>query len=180
MAFLPTSISPDGGTVIGRAINTGFSFDVMGVDLSAQPPRTFSVTATAANETQGMFSPDGQYVAYTSDENGRTEVFVQAYPSGNKSQVTNGGGSGPRWTRGGRELIYRNGQSLVAVPITLKPFTVGAPQTLFTLPNLFAFDVTPDGATFVVAQDAQNRENVEFVLVSGWFDELRAKMQPSR
>ena len=77
-------------------------------------------------------------------------------------------------------MIYRNGQSLAAVPITLKPFTVGAAQTLFTLPNLFAFDVTPDGATFVVAQDAQNRENVEFVLVSGWFEELRAKMQPTR
>jgi len=66
------------------------------------------------------------------------------------------------------------------VPIPLKPFSVGAPQTLFTLPNLFAFDVTPDGATFVDAQDAQNRENVEFVRVSGWFEELRAKVQPSR
>jgi serine/threonine-protein kinase len=178
--FFPTSVSPDGGTVIGRAISTGFSFDVVGVDLAAQPPRNLAVVTTAANETQGVFSPDGQHVAYASDENGRIEVFVQAYPSGNKSQVTNGGGSDPRWTRGGRELIYRNGQSLAAVPITLKPFTVGAPQTLFTLPNLFAFDVTPDGATFVVAQDAQNRENVEFVLVSGWFEELRAKMQPSR
>ena len=148
--------------MIGRAIKTGFNFDVVGVDLSAQPPRNFSVVSTAANETQGMFSPDGQHVAYASDENGRTEVFVQAYPSGNQWQITNGGGSDPRWTQGGRELIYRNGQSLAAVPITLKPFTVGAPQTLFTLPNLFAFDVTPDGTTFVVAQDAQNRENVEF------------------
>ena len=148
--------------MIGRAISTGFSFDVVGLDLAAQPPRSFSVVATAANETQAMFSPDGQHVAYASDENGRIEVFVQAYPSGNKQQITNGGGSDPRWTRGGRELIYRNGQSLAAVSITLKPFTVGAPQTLFTLPNLFAFDVTPDGTTFVVAQDAQNRDNVEF------------------
>jgi hypothetical protein len=45
---------------------------------------------------------------------------------------------------------------------------------------LFAFDVTTDGTAFVLAQDAQNRENVEFVLVSGWFEELRAKMQPAR
>jgi serine/threonine-protein kinase len=180
IGFFPTSVSPDGGAVIGRAISTGFSFDVVGLDLAAQPPRSFSVVATAANETQAAFSPDGQHVAYASDENGRIEVFVQAYPSGNKQQITNGGGSDPRWTRGGRELIYRNGQSLAAVPITLKPFTVGAAQTLFTLPNLFAFDVTPDGATFVVAQDAQNRENVEFVLVSGWFEELREKMQPAR
>jgi len=180
IGFFPTSVSPNGGTVIGRAIKRGFNFDVVAVDLSAQSPRSFSVVSTAANETQAMFSPDGQYVAYASDENGRTDVFVQTYPSGGRWQITTGGGSDPRWTLGGRELIYRNGQTLAAVPITLKPFTVGVPQTLFTLPNLFAFDVTPDGTTFVVAQDAQNRENVEFVLVSGWFEELRAKMQPSR
>jgi hypothetical protein len=69
---------------------------------------------------------------------------------------------------------------VTAVPVTVTPFSVGTPQTLFTLQNLFAFDVTADGKTFVVAQDGRSRENVEFVLVSGWFEELKAKMQGRR
>jgi serine/threonine-protein kinase len=148
--------------------------------LGGQQSDGFRVAGTTANEGNGMLSPDGKFVAYQSDESGRTEIFVQAFPSGNKWQVTTAGGTQPRWASGGRELIYRNGSSVTAVPVTVTPFSVGTPQTLFTLQNLFAFDVTADGKTFVVAQDGRSRENVEFVLVSGWFEELKAKMQGRR
>lgn len=155
------------------------STDVVVLDL-ARKAFGKPLIATNANETAPAFSPDGKFVAYQSDESGRLEVFVQAYPSGSKWQVTNGGGRGPRWTSGGRELVYRNDTTLFALPGTLQPFSAGQAQTLFSIPNIFAFDVTADGKRFVVAQDGENRENVDFVLITGWFDELRAKMQPSR
>ena len=108
------------------------------------------------------------------------EVFVQGYPTGSKWQVTAQGGNEPRWTKGGREIVYRNGGTLMAVPITLQPFAFGQPETLFNVPNAFAFDVTADGRRFVVVGQGSNREDVQFVLISGWFEELKAKMRPSR
>jgi serine/threonine-protein kinase len=154
------------------------SFDVMALPLSGGEPST--VLGAGANEEQAAMSPDGRYLAFQSDETGRPEIFVQAYPSGGRWQVTTGGGSEPRWTSGGRELVYRNGPTVVAVPITLQPFAYGQPQTLFGVPNLFAFDVAADGKRFVVATDAEGRENTNFVLVTGWFEELKAKMSPAR
>ena len=180
IAFFPIAITPDGTTLAGQAItNNNLSTDVVVLDLAR---KTFGkpLVATNANETAPAFSPDGKFVAYQSDESGRPEVFVQAYPSGSKWQITSGGGREPRWTAGGREIIYRNDTTLFAVPVTLQPFSSGQAQTLFSLPNLFAFDVTADGKRFVVAQDAENRQNVDLVLITGWFEELRAKMQPAR
>jgi hypothetical protein len=91
-------------------------------------------------------------VAYQSDESGRTEAYVQAYPTGGRWQASTSGGAEPRWTSGGRELIYRVGPTLVAVPVTLQPFTWGTAKTLFGLPNMFAFDVTADGRRFVIGK----------------------------
>lgn len=105
-------------------------------------------------------------------------MFVQAYPSGSKWQVTTSGGREPRWTKGGDELVYRRDNTLYAVRISRQPFSAGPAQTLLGIPNLFGFDVSADGTRFVVSLDAENREEVDFVLVTGWFEELRAKMQP--
>ena len=69
---------------------------------------------------------------------------------------------------------------MIAAAVTFEPFTVASSRTLFSLPRLFAFDVTSDGKRFVVAQDAENRGTAAFVLVSGWFEELKAKMRPAR
>ena len=176
-AMFPTSISADGTALSGRAIRSN-SLDVITVNLPDKAEAT--VVATAANESEPAFSPDGRFIAYQSDETGRPEVFVQAYPSGSTWQVTTTGGSEPKWTSQGREIIYRRGGAIVAAPITLQPFSIGPEQTLFNVPNVFAFDVTADGRRFVIGQDVANRDLVDFVLVTGWFDELRTKMQPSR
>jgi Tol biopolymer transport system component len=175
--LFPTTVSPDGRTLAGRMI-TAASYDVVALDLAKGLPAR-PVAATNANEAEAVFSPDGRYLAYQSDEAGRSDVFVQAYPSGSKWQVTTTGGSEPRWTSGGRELVYRAGTAVMAVPVTLQPFSVGPAQALFTVPTLFAFDVTPDGRRFVIALDARNREDISFALITGWFEELTARMRPA-
>jgi serine/threonine-protein kinase len=176
-AILPMTISPNGAIVSGRQITTT-NQDVVAVDVRTK--QSSAIAATAANESEPAFSPDGRYVAYQSDESGRAEVYVQVYPTGNRWQITTAGGAEPRWTSGGRELIFRNGTTLFTIPIGLQPFVAGTPQALFSIPNLFAFDVSADGKRFVVAQDAESRDAANFVLVSGWFEELKAKMRPTR
>jgi hypothetical protein len=69
--------------------------------------RPFPVLNTAFNEFRGKFSPDGKWIAYDSNESGRSEVYVQAFPGpGTKLQVSTDGGAQPQWKRDGRELFF--------------------------------------------------------------------------
>jgi serine/threonine-protein kinase len=176
--FFPTTLSPDGGVLLGRGIRTA-SFDILAFPLSSNEP-VAALIASAANETEASFSPDGRYVAYQSDETGRSEIFVQTYPSGGRWQVTTTGGTEPRWTSKGRELVYRNGPTIVAVPISLQPFAAGTARPLFGVADMSGYDVSPDGQRFVIRTDPTSPERANFVLVTGWFEELRAKMGLAR
>jgi len=85
--------------------------------------KPFPVVQTAFDETQGQFSPDGKWLAYTSNESGSDQVYVRPFPdAGGKWQVSTGGGNQPRWRPDGKELFYvsRNAR-LMAVPIRVAP-----------------------------------------------------------
>jgi serine/threonine protein kinase len=91
---------------------------------------------TPFNEAQAQFSPDGHWVVYTSNESGTREVYVQPFPvsSGGKWVVSNGGGSQPRWSRDGKELLYFAPDSMlmeVGVTATGGTFQPGVPKPLF-------------------------------------------------
>jgi Tol biopolymer transport system component len=118
---------------------------------------------TAYNETQGQISPNGHWIAYTSNESGRDEVYVQSFPvAGRKQQVSIDGGVMPRWRRDGRELFYlAANQFLTAVPIgDPTSLTLGRPAPLFRtrlvvegsestgLPT--TYDVSGDGQRFLL------------------------------
>jgi hypothetical protein len=115
--------------------------------------------------SQAQFSPETtgppRWVAYTSGESGqRREIYVQSFPSGGgKFQISNGGGSQPRWRSDGRELFYISGDGrLMAVDVKLAPqFSPGIPHALFESPTrpefssvAFQYDVAPDGQRFLV------------------------------
>ena len=90
--------------------------------------------ASVSGEGQAQFSGDGRWIAYTSDETGTPEVFVQPFPTtGAKWQVSTGGASDPRWRRDSRELFYLGADGkLTTVPIKGGgSFEVGAAQVLF-------------------------------------------------
>ncbi|HXG88161.1 MAG TPA: protein kinase [Vicinamibacterales bacterium] len=86
-------------------------------------------------ESVGRFSPDGKWIAYQSNESGRVEIYVQAYPpTGGKWQISTAGGQWPMWTNGGKEIIYSTtDDTLFAVPVTIAAdsLTAGTPARLF-------------------------------------------------
>jgi Tol biopolymer transport system component len=129
----PVDWSPDGTTVLLHVADGNGSQSLAYVRLDGdRAPAPF--LATRSNEGQGQFSPDGRFVAYTSDESGSAEVYVRPFPAGtDRWQVSSRGGGEPRWRADGRELFYlaANG-TLMAVEVRASPsFTAGTPAPLF-------------------------------------------------
>jgi dipeptidyl aminopeptidase/acylaminoacyl peptidase len=109
---------------------------------------------TQFNVYQGQVSPDSKWIAYTSNESGRNEIYVQSFPTGGgRWLVSSSGGSLARWRRDGKELFYRapDGRLMVApvrqtaqglefgTPVPL--FRISEPQGIFSYP----YDLSPDG-----------------------------------
>jgi hypothetical protein len=117
--------------------------------------------ATGADESAARVSPDGRWVAYTSDESGRPEVYLDSYPRpGRRVSVSAGGGVHPVWRGDGRELYYWRDGTLVAVPLRWTSGRtspdVGDETALFRAPYDVGpntmYDVSPDGARFVIVR----------------------------
>jgi hypothetical protein len=134
-------------------------------DILVQPAdgsTPWAYAATSADETAARVSPDGRWVAYTSDESGRLEVYLDSYPRrGRRVSVSRSGGAHPVWRGDGRELYYWDHGALVAVRIDVAGKatpTIGGPLILFRAeyymgPNTM-YDVSPDGERFVIVQPA--------------------------
>ena len=118
--------------------------------------------SSSFNETQPQLSPDGKWMAYTSNESGRDEVYVQAFPTaGQKRQVSINGGAMPRWRRDGKELFYLAGsQFITAVPVVDSTSMAFGRQTPLFRTRLIVegsestglptkYDVAPDGDRFL-------------------------------
>ncbi len=150
-------------------------------------PRPF--LQTPFNERDPKFSPDGHWIAYTSDESGRDEVYVQPFPGpGGKWQVSTEGGYGPVWARNGRELFYRNADKMMVVAVSTKPtFSAGPPRLLFegsytnSSRREANYDISPDGERFLMVKAAEtHRAPTELYLVVNWFEELKRRVPAGR
>jgi Tol biopolymer transport system component len=117
--------------------------------------------ATRAQESAGRMSPHTHWVAYTSNESGRDEVYVDSYPRpGTPIMISRGGGVDPVWRSDGQELYYWRGDALVAVPIdgsrVDRPPVLGAERELFHLAYERAlnsmYDVSPNGERIVIVR----------------------------
>ncbi|MGI8785367.1 MAG: protein kinase domain-containing protein [Acidobacteriota bacterium] len=141
---------------------------------------------TPFDERESSFSPDGRWMAYSSDESGRIEVYVRPYPGpGEKFQISTDGGMQPIWARNGRELFYRWAEKMMVVPIQTGPqFSAGTPRQLFeghyvwttAYGNLPNYDVTADGQGFVTVRGQQEEKAaMQFNVVLNWFEDLKRK-----
>jgi Tol biopolymer transport system component len=177
---IPNSFSPD-GKVLAFSENTATTgYDLFVLDLADRKPNAF--LKTPRNESVPLFSPDGRWMAYVSDESGRNEIYVVPYPGpGGKWQISTAGGREPAWNRNGRELFYRDGEKMMAVEInTQSGFSAGSPKVLFQGPyqTLTAstpnYDVSADGQRFLMLEPTEQTAQINVVL--NWFEELKQKV----
>ncbi len=142
---------------------------------------------TPFNEIGAKFSPDGEYVAYVSDESGQDEVYVRSFPEGSFSvRVSANGGAQVRWSSDGTELFYLEGETLVATSVLFDPtFQVGSTTTLFVHQWMTrgirvwnaTYDVSADSQRFVVVQDIENKDvwSPSIHIVENWYEEFRER-----
>ena len=186
----PVSFSPDGKflTFDQKDPQTRDDVFVLPLDGGHAP---MAVAQSRFGEGSGKFSPDGRWIAYSSAESGRPEVYVQAFPGpGLKLQVSKDGGTDPTWRRTGGELYYRSGDKMMAVSVTTSPeFTAAAPRLLWEgayssgtgsscgMPGVAssAYDVSADGQRFLMVREDLPADASRIVVVLNWAEELKAR-----
>jgi Tol biopolymer transport system component len=145
--------SPDGRYLMYTEASPQPRLDLMLLPLTGDR-KPVPYLRTASSEMHGQFSPDGKWVAYSSAESGRNEVYVQSFPAGrDKWPVSNNGGAYPRWRRDGKELFYLTPENRVmAASVHAGPqgLEFGVPVALLRLGEplgnfAFPYDVAPDG-----------------------------------
>jgi dipeptidyl aminopeptidase/acylaminoacyl peptidase len=176
----PGDVSPDGQHLLYETLVNGMvSLWILPLS-GSRDPKPFS--AGQFSNYAGQFSPNGRWVAYCSNESGRPEVYVGAFPGpGGKWQVSTAGGGMPLWRADGRELFYYGTDgSMMAVDVTTEPvFEARAPRTLFKVrlsaPPDRQYDVSPDGKRFLVNLVAGSADPIQATVVLNWAAGLEKK-----
>jgi serine/threonine-protein kinase len=178
----PGSWSPDGQVLAFTEADPTTGWDIWMLGLQGdRKPQPF--LQTPSNEGGPVFSPDGRWLAYQSDESGRNEIYVRPFPGpGGKRQISTEGGVEPVWARNGRELFYRNGDKMMVTAVETKPvFAPAKPKLLFeghyeagSFPFEPDYDVSPDGQRFLMIKGSeQESAATQLNVVLNWSDELR-------
>jgi eukaryotic-like serine/threonine-protein kinase len=177
---IASSFSPDGSVLLYEDDPAKTGLDMFAMTLADGRQRP--LIQTPFDESSGAFSPDGHWIAYVSNETGRIEVSLIDYPGlTRKIPVSRNGGAEPVWAKNGQELFYREGDALVAVPITKGTTpSIGQPRVLFRgvfLRGAFgmpSYDVASDGKRFLAVGGealAHTATRVNYVL--GWTSQLK-------
>jgi serine/threonine-protein kinase len=182
----PSSFSPDGRRLFFSDGTPG-TFDVWTVpvddDGEAEP-----FLQGIAEQVDGELSPDGNWIAYESDESGQLEVIVEPYPGpGSKITISPDGGVNPVWSRDGRELFYRIGDQMRVVDVleTDPVFRPGPSQVLFEVPYRPEaqrnYDVDLDGQRFIMIEARDTTATpARIVVVVNWFEVLERLVPTGR
>ena len=178
-AKLPVDWSADKRLVLFATITNRGDWDLWVLPLTGggQP---HALLATEAEERDGRFSPDGRWLAYSSNESGRFEIYVQAFPpSEAKWQISRDGGVQPHWRGDGQELFYLSADSRITA-VDVRPgartFDVGAPKRLFQarivalerLTSVSQFSPAADGNTFVVNALSEQALSRAVTVILNW------------
>jgi Tol biopolymer transport system component len=151
-SLTPRDWSADGRFVAFDTPTATTGYDIWMLELTA-PPTAHPYLQSRFNEKQARFSPDGRWVAYTSNESGQYEVYIEPFRrTGDRWRVSANGGEQPAWRPDGHELYYLSAtQSLMATRVVLEDrVKLESPEVLFDFP----FNKSPDAvASFIVAED---------------------------
>jgi hypothetical protein len=139
------------------------------------------IETTGNNGFGATFAPDGNWIAYTSAESGRNEVYVRPFRSGSgKIQISTNGGSEPLWARGG-EIFYREADKMMAVQVVLQPtLTAGKPHELFKFPFVLLgtnhHSLSGDGRFLLLKAGEQEQTASQINVVLNWAEELNRRV----
>ena len=171
--------SPDGKVLAfgEEHPETGLDVWLLTVDPASEP---IPLLTTASREHQSIFSPNGRWLAYTSDETGRDQVYVMPVPTtGQRRPITANGGSEPQWSRDGSELYFRRGSLVLRVDLTEQngELVPGLERTVPIVATWYnnwfqGFDIAADGRVLATSGDIFT--SVEVVL--NWADELKERV----
>jgi Tol biopolymer transport system component len=131
----------------------------------------------SGSEIQAEVSPDSHWVAYSSNESGAPEVYVVPFPGpGPKVRISLDGGSAPRWSRDGRELLYwasTPNARLMSVDVQFLPtFRAGQPHELFHQLSTTTWDTSRDPNKFLIEISSRSTGS-SLAIVTNWFEELK-------
>ena len=201
----PTSLTPDGSRLAFYEIEGTPQVWTVPIEnnragLKAGTPERY--LSTQFVDLNAVFSPDGRWLAYESNESGRNEVYVRAFPAppggqGGKWQISNNGGGSPIWSRDGRDILYRARDQMWAVSYKIAgdSFVAGRPRVWGALGVATGFDLAPDGKRLIVlAPTAEGavrtnriltvplvpRQEHTVVFLQNFFDELRRRVPTGR
>jgi serine/threonine-protein kinase len=188
--LVPMSWADDGKTlIVTQAVdpNTGFDIEILPYEAAGNPQPLIN---TRFNEFHPTISPSGRWIAYSSDESGRAEIYIKAYPGPSGAiPVTTDGGREPVWDPSEKELYYRDdaGDKLFKVSILTEPTVqVGSPELLlegrFVGSSSFwgrVYDISPKGDFFVLIEEGETQPATQINIVLNWFEELK-RLVPRR
>jgi eukaryotic-like serine/threonine-protein kinase len=179
---MPSSWSVDGKTVFLVEIHPETGSDIYVFDVASKSVKPF--LNSPFEETYPDLSPDGHWLAFSSDESKQDEVYVRPFPSSNlKYQISNGGGTHPLWAKDGKQIFYRWRDQVWAVDVnkTDRGLATSKPRLLFEKPGYLGstevrgWDISADGKRFLMVKREENRITSvnELTLIQNWFEELK-------
>jgi eukaryotic-like serine/threonine-protein kinase len=177
---VPTDWSDDGRFLLFQDNDPKTKWDIWVLPLEGErKPVPFA--QTQYNESNGHLSPDGRWIAYTADETGTNEVYVQAFQpndqtEGGKWQISAKGGDRPSWRRDGKELFYLTGGKLMSVEVKGGAgFQIGTPKELFDMRSMRAIggSIAPDGKRILLVTIVEELNVTPFTIVLNWTAEMR-------
>ncbi len=173
----PCSISPDGRTLIVAVQHPVTSYDLWTIDLSTG--RESPLLVGPYDQPYAVFSPDGHWIAYMSNESGRSEIYVQHFPAtGRRWLVSRDGGAGPVWQR--NEIFFRSGKKMMVANVSTQPaLVIATPRELFEGDYDAGYDLSPDGQRFVMLKRSRPPAQPQLNVILGAAGDIARRVRAS-
>ena len=182
----PASVSSNGKVLVFAEWTKRGDMDIFTLRLDGKAkPEPFHVTRF--NERQPVFSPDGNWIAVTSNRSGRDEIYVKRYPAeGGLLAVSTDGGQRPLWASHSGEILCREGDKMMTASVKTEPnLRAGRPRILFEGLSLLSrggdtserdYDLTPDGQRFLMVKRGEESLPTQINVVLNWAEDLKQKV----
>jgi serine/threonine protein kinase/Tol biopolymer transport system component len=167
----PNDVTPDGKFLLYQELRASNGVDLMVLPMTGER-KPYPFAETQFNEHSARISPDGKWVAFVSDQTGRPEIYVQRWQGGERIQISNNGGSQPKWNTNGKELFFLADGKVMAVAVKLgDKFEAGAPVELFKYAGT-DYEVAPDGQRFL-GRTTAGVPSLPLTVATAWTNNLK-------